>query len=483
MSDLLKKAYDPESFRQKGHALIDLLTEHLKKMQSPSLEDQVKPTIAPEELYDLWKKDLEKPEGDFYEKALPLFNHIHHPKYIGHQTAPVAPDAVLAELFSALTDTGMGIYEQGHTGVVLERLIIEILSKKIGIAEDQSSGFLTSGGTLGNLTALLCARSTIIKDDVWEKGHQEKQYAFMVSEEAHYSVDKAIRTMGWGSRGLIKIPSDEYFRMDTTQLEKHFQDAQSKGIEVIGVIANACTTSVGAHDSIHAIADFCESHQLWLHVDAAHGGALLFSKKYRHFLNGIERANSVILDFHKMLLTPSLVTAVVFKNGDHSYQTFAQKAAYLWDNAESREWYNLAKRTFELTKTTMSLRVYTLLRTYGEELFETYLDRQYDLARIFAQMIREEGHFQMPVEVPESNILCFRYINEKCSPEQIDHLNLQIREAVINEGSFFIVQTRINGQVFLRTTLINPFTSEKILGDLLKKINNIAVSLLGTMPK
>ncbi len=473
MSDLIQKVYDPESFRQKGHQLIDLLAEHLKKMQSPELKDKVLDTISPDTLYEFWKNDLETPEGDFYKKALPQFNHLHHPRYIGHQTSVVPPDAILAELFSSFLDTGMGVYEQGTTGVILEKLIIELLAQKIGISEKQSSGFLTSGGTLGNLTALLCARSVKVEEDVWEKGYQGKQYAFMVSEEAHYSIDKAVRTMGLGQSGLVKIPVDDHYRLDSSKLEASYQDAKAKGIIILGVIANACSTAIGAHDPIHEIADFCEAHQLWLHIDAAHGGALLFSKKYRHFLNGIERADSVIIDFHKMLLTPSLVTAIVFKNGEHSYQTFAQKASYLWDNSESREWYNLAKRTFELTKTTMSLRVYTLLRNYGEQLFEEYLDRQYDLAQTFADMISKDKSFEMAVDCPESNILCFRYTRETLSLEQTNQLNLYIREQLVKDGDFFIIQTRIKGQVFLRTTLVNPFTTATDLSRLLEKIHGL----------
>ncbi len=473
MSDLLKKVYDPEAFRKKGYQLIDLLAAHIEKMQSPNLQAKVFDPIAPEVLYDFWKKDFENPEGAFYEKALPLFNHIHHPKYLGHQTAAVAPDAVLAELFSSFLDTGMGVYEQGHTGVVLERLIIEILSDKMHIPKAQSSGFLTSGGTLGNLTALLCARAVMVEKDIWQAGYESQQYAFMVSEEAHYSVDKAIRTMGLGEKGLIKVPVDALYRLDTSQLEKYYEAARRDNIIVIGVIANACTTAVGAHDPIDAIADFCEAHGLWLHVDAAHGGALLFSKKYRDYLNGIERADSVILDFHKMLLTPSIVTAIVFRNGDHSYRTFAQKASYLWDNAESREWYNLAKRTFELTKTTMSLRIYTLLRHYGEAIFEEYLDRQYDLAKQFARIIEADGHFEMPLEYPESNIVCYRYFDPAFSPSDLDELNLKIREAVVADAEYFIIQTRIEGRVYLRSTLVNAFTTEKELYGLLEKIKQV----------
>jgi len=477
-NDHLRAAYDPEAFRQKGHALVDLLAEHLQEMQSSEVKSKVYNRVSPEMLFESWKKDLENPQGDFYQKALPEFVQLHHPHYLGHQTSVPVPDTVLAELFSAFLDVGMGIYEQGTTGVVLEKLIIEILAKKMDFVEEKSSGFLTSGGTLGNLTALLCARSVMIDQDVWDKGYEGKQYAFLVSEEAHYSVDKAIRTMGLGSAGLIKIPVDAAYRLDTFLLEKYYTTAQARGVEVIGVIANACATAVGAHDSIDEIADFCEAHQLWLHVDAAHGGGLLFSKKYKHYLKGIERADSVILDFHKMLLTPSLVTAVVFRNGQHSYQTFAQKASYLWDNQDSQEWYNLAKRTFELTKTTMSLRVYILLRQHGESLFEEYLDRQYDLAREFAKMIAATGHFVMPVALPESNIVCYRYQAAGLSEVELDELNGRIRAALVEEGNFFIIQTRIKERLYLRSTLVNPFTDVKILEALLQRIKAIGQGLL-----
>jgi len=319
----------------------------------------------------------------------------------------------------------------------------------------------------------------MIENEVWENGYEGKKYAFLVSEEAHYSVDRAMRVMGQGKTGLVKIPVNDRFQIDVTQLQRCCEEAEANDIQIIGVIANACSTAVGAHDDIHALADFCEAKKIWLHVDAAHGGGLLFSEKNRQLLDGIERADSVILDFHKMLLIPSIVTAVVLKNGDHSYQTFAQKADYLWANSESREWYNLAKRTFELTKTTMSIRIYSVLKTYGEALFTEYIDRQYELAKTFAKLIEADGNFMMPVTVPESNIVCFRYLPDDLknrAEEQIDELNLQIRERIIQDGEYFIVQTRVKGKVFLRVTLVNGFTSENELLGLLEKIKLLATN-------
>ena len=483
MSSLLRKAFDSEEFRHQGHQLIDLLADYLADIQNPETQQKVWNYIPPDELFQQYTNDFQTGNLtnpiDFFKKIIDQSTHLHHPRYLGHQTSTPLPLAALGELISSFLDVGMGVYEQGNAGTVLEKLIIQVLAEKMGMPIPKAEGFLTSGGTLGNLTALLCARAVMVNDDVWENGYDGKKYAFLVSEEAHYSVDRAMRVMGQGKTGLIKIPSNDQYQIDTSQLPQCYEEAKANRIQIIGVIANACSTAVGAHDNIHALADFCEAKKIWLHVDAAHGGGLLFSKKYRHLLNGIERADSVILDFHKMLLTPSLVTAVIFKNGNHSYQTFAQRADYLWANSESREWYNLAKRTFELTKTTMSIRIYTVLKTYGEVVFTEYIDRQYDLGQTFAQLIEADGNFIMPVAVPESNIVCFRFLPddfEKMSDEIIDQLNLKIRERVIQDGEYFIVQTRVRGKVFLRVTLVNAFTSEKDLLGLLEKIKTIATN-------
>ena len=481
MKSILQKAFDPETFRTQGHELVDLLADYLADIQQPNTKQKVWNYISPNDLFEQYKMDYAQQSPtkaiDIFEQIIHNSTHLHHPRYMGHQTSTPLPIAALSELLSGFLDVGMGVYEQGNAGVVLEKLLIQILAEKMKMSVAKADGFLTSGGTLGNLTALLCARAVMIKDDVWENGYDGKKYAFLVSEEAHYSVDRALRVMGQGKTGLVKVPANDLYQIDVTQLERCYQEAEAEEIQVIGVIANACSTAVGAHDDINALADFCEAKKLWLHVDAAHGGGLLFSQKNRPLLNGIERADSVILDFHKMLLIPSLVTAVVFKNSNHSYQTFAQKADYLWSNSESREWYNLAKRTFELTKTTMSIRIYTVLKTYGEEIFTEYIDRQYALGKTFATLLHADGNFEMPIAVPESNIVCFRYLpanHQEQSAEEIDELNLKLREQIMQDGTYFIVQTRVRGKVFLRVTLVNCFTSANELLGLLEKIKTFA---------
>ena len=473
MNDLIQEAYDPELFRQQGHQLIDLLAEYFTEIKKQDSDKKVLEYIPPEELYNRWEKDAEniphKNEMGFFKNILKETIHMHHPKYIGHQTSVVSPFSALAELLGAILDPGMGVYEQGTSGVVIEKIVSKKIGELIGWDEN-CDGFMTSGGTLGNLTALLCARQVMIGNDVWKNGYDGKQYAFMVSSEAHYSVARAVKIMGMGSRGVVTVPVDEHYRMRTELLNEYFEKAKKENIEIIGVVASSCATATGSYDPINEIADYCEAKKLWLHVDGAHGACVLFSKKYRHLLNGINRADSVIMDFHKMLMVPSLVTSVLFKNAEHSYQTFAQKASYLWDKDEGQEWYNLGKRTFELTKSFMSIRVYALWRKHGTALFEENVDRLYNMAKVFTKLIKSEINFEILLENPESNIVCFRYIEKNWPEEKIEHINLKIRERLVQDGNYFILQARVQGKLYLRTTIINPFTTEKELRGLLEEI-------------
>ncbi len=139
--------------------------------------------------------------------------------------------------------------------------------------------------------------------------------------------------MGWGAEGLIPVPVDERFKMRADALDGALRQAHASGRKVIAVSASSCSTATGAFDPLEPIADFCRQHGLWLHVDGAHGASASLTPKYRSLLAGIERADSVVWDAHKMLLMPALLTAVVFRNGSPSFHAFAQHASYLFAGA------------------------------------------------------------------------------------------------------------------------------------------------------
>lgn len=465
MASLLQQAYDPESFRQQGHQLVDQLADFLSRNISGE-ERTVIPWRAPEAELSFWKGWLDKPEErpDFFQTVLDHSTRVHHPRCMGHQVVAPAPLAALAGMVSDILNNGMAVYEMGMVSTPMEEVVVRTATDAFGWGE-RAGGHLTSGGTLANLTALLAARRAKSPQDVWLEGPGEP-LALMVSEEAHYCIDRAARIMGWGSEGIIKVPADERFRMRTDLLETIFQEETRKGKRIIAVVGSACSTSTGSYDDLEAIAAFCKAKDLWMHIDGAHGAAVAFSPAYRHLIRGIEMADSVAMDFHKMLLAPTLTTGLFFRDRAYSFATFSQEAAYLFQQAGEEEWYNSGKRTFECTKLMMSLKVFALLQAYGTGVWDEYVTRCYDLAQRFADMIRSRENWELALE-PSSNIICFRYLGGRKD-------NALLRKELIEEGLFYIVQTKLRGEVFLRTTLASPFTTEKDLEALLLRLEELA---------
>jgi len=474
MNNLIQKAYDADHFRRQGHQLVDLMADYLQQVQNE--KDSIKAIRwqTPSDSLDYWTNELDKPLLDDLDRLFKTFLktsvHVHHPRYMGHQISPSLPVAALAGFLGDFLNNGMGVYEMGVSATTVERLVIDMVAEKMGMG-DGAGGFLTSGGTLANLTALLCARSVKAREKVWTDGHR-RPLALMVSEEAHYCVDRAVRIMGWGEAGIIKIPVNEHFQMRTELLPEYYKKATADGVQVIAVVGSACTTSTGSFDDLEAISEFCRENKLWFHIDGAHGAASVFSPKYRKVVRGIERADSVVMDFHKMLLTPSVTTALVFQREEDTYRTFAQKAQYLWNKEGEAEWFNLAKRTFECTKLMLSLKVYATLRSYGTALWEEYVTKVMDLGHAFGEMIQKREDFELAIP-PQCNIVCFRYRPNDVPETELNDLNEHIRQALLEKGDFYIVKTNLKGKVWLRCTLTNPFTEKEDIDELFERISKI----------
>jgi L-2,4-diaminobutyrate decarboxylase len=468
--------FNPEDFRKEGHILVDTLSDYLKDALSGS-DIPVLPWNDPDQLAEIFSFDSsggdKEPLDLFLKRIISYSNHLHHPRYIGHQVTPPLPVTVLAQFCTTLLNNGAAIYEMGPVNMAMERNVINRFGALIGY-NTKYDGIFTHGGTAGNLTAMLAARQAKTDYNIWEEGVKDnKKPGFIISEQAHYSIGRNVKIMGLGNDSIVKIPYDPHFRMRTDILEEVKLKAEKKGIKVISVIASSCSTATGSYDDLEAIADFCEKHGLWMHVDGAHGMGVLFSEKYRNRVDGIERADSVVIDFHKMFLVPALNTLVMFKDGESSYETFAQKASYLFQKSQNNVWYNSAIRTIECTKSALGIIAYTALKYYGKTYYNEYIDSRYDLALTFASMVKSDHQFELAVE-PESNIVCFRYAPEGYNDITLNQINAGIRDKIIKEGSYYIVQVELGGIIWLRVTIINPVTSEADLETLLHRIKRVA---------
>ena len=458
--DILKKIYDQASFQHRGHQVIDLLTTYLKANDGDQ-DPTMMPYQSPEAMLDYWRSRASGEVIDLIRDFVARSIHLHHPHYMGHQVVPPAPDTALASLVGALLNNGGAVYEMGMASNALEKTVIEKFCTYFGYDPAKSGGVFTSGGTLANLTAMLCARAKKGDQD-WTKGSQH-QYGVLVSSEAHYCIDRAARIMGWGSEGIISVPVDDRYCMRVDLLGQYHMEAAAKGIELIAIVGSAPSTSTGNYDDLEAIGQFAEQKGLWFHIDAAHGGPAVFSDKYRHLMKGCESADSITVDGHKMMMMPGLTTKLFFKDNEDSFATFAQEAQYLW-SSEQGDWYNAGKRTFECTKLIMSLRYQVLLEQYGMDGFSAFVEQCYDLGKMFKQVVDQHDLFELAVE-PDSNIVCFR------PKRSLDLATLsKVRMDLIRQGRFYIVQTSLRGEPCFRVSLMNPFTTREDMKELLETI-------------
>ena len=467
----MHKAYSAEDFRKMGHQMIDQLADHLHT----SIEGKSQRVIdwqIPEDEHLFWRNFMENGNpDDITQNLIQRCIHIHHPRYMGHQISPVVPITGLTNLLSAVLNNGMGIFEMGAAPTAMERVVTDMLCQIIGF-DSSAGGFITSGGTLANLTALLSARQNFIRKNNLDPDAPGK-LGVLVSEEAHYCVDRAVKIMGMGSSGIISVPVDDQFCLRTELLESSLEEAGKSGIQVIAVIGSAPSTAAGIYDDLDFMASFAERHGIWFHVDGAHGGAAIFSSKYKSLLKGVEKADSVVIDGHKMMMMPAITTALLFKDRKNSHLTFKQKADYLLEESEEEDWYNLAKRTFECTKHMMCLHWYTLLKIHGNTLFDDFVTRLYDLAREFGEIIKSDPDFELAVE-PMSNILCFRYLGSSSESTDLNENNKKLRQKILEDGTYYIVQTKLRDIHYLRTTIMNPFTTIEDFQGLLAKIKSYA---------
>jgi len=492
---LIAAAYDPQSVRAAGQHLVALLTEHLRTVQSG--QGPVLHWDEPEHNIALARQRLQEAEASatslemgslvarfdaLVEQSLGRGQNLHHPHYIGHQVPASLPLAALFDAVGSITNQVMAIYEMGPWATAVEHAVVQQLGEAIGFSPGQFSGLITSGGSLANLTALLTARNVQL-DNCWRRGLVDQSPApvLVVHSDAHYSVMRAAGVLGLGTDQVVRVPLDDRRRMDVDRLDAILAELRARGVPIVAVAAAACATPVGAFDRLVEVAEVCRRHEVWLHVDAAHGGSACLSAKYRHLVAGLELADSVVCDAHKMLFMPALCALVFYRDRAHRHAAFEQTAPYLFDpSAPDLAEYDSGRSNLECTKRAAALGLWGVWSLFGRRLFEALVDTTFDLGGQFYELLEAQEDFE-PYCRPECNIVVFRYLPpalRDCSPEQADDFQLQLRRAVVRSGDYYLVPNRIDNRSYLRTTIINPLTTEEHLRGLLDCLRKHGQQLL-----
>lgn len=470
-------------FEQAVKEALPILKRHVEGSRSGSGRViQLRPVSEIMEQLELaqWVRDGNmnaRSFSTFLDQYLTRSTHLHHPGYMAHQVAVPDLAAALADFVHGITNNPVAVYEMGPAGATIELFIIDWMLEKVGWRRSNEpaqrcapagggGGVLTHGGSLANLTGLLAARATVAPA-AWAEG-VTSNLVILAPPSAHYSVRKAASIMGLGTGSAQQVDVDEKEVIRPDRLPNAVRRAREEGKEIIALVANACATSTGLHDPLHEIGSFCREERLWLHVDGAHGASALVSETEKRYLRGIELADSLTWDAHKMLRTSGLCTAILFREAAAAERVFQQAASYLFDGAPQAG-IDLAHRTIECTKAPLGLKVFLLLAFRGEAGIARYVEQQYALTRRFHTQIESRDGFECPY-VPEANILCFRYGDDDAS-------QLTIRKRLLDDGRFHITSTTINGRRYLRLSVMSPHTNDRTIKEMLDAIEGIGREL------
>ena len=406
---------------------------------------------------------------------------LHHPHYVGHQVPASVPLAGLFDAIGVVTNQVMAIYEMSPWAAAVEHAMLDVVGEQIGFARGEFSGAITSGASLANLTGLLTARNTTL-ENVWQQGMAGRAAPVLVAHaDAHYSTSRAAAILGLGTDHIVPASLDARRAIDPIQLDDTLAELRRQGTPIIAVSAAACATPIGAFDPLEEIAQVCRRHEVWLHVDAAHGGAACMSRRYRHLVAGLEQADSVVCDAHKMFFMPALCALLFYRDRKHRFRAFDQDAPYLFDpTAPELAEYDSGLRVVECSKRAAAFGLWGIWSMFGPKLFEDMVDTTFDLAKEFHLLLHEAEDFETLHE-PECNVVVFRHmpavLRDHASVD-VDDFQFRLRRQVVESGEFYLVASRLAGKNVLRTTIINPLTRLENLCELMDTLRHHGQRLL-----
>lgn len=485
-----EEAFSTKAFRSISEVVVSSLDQYLQNIEPViglALTDPAILTPKARALMTDASEEIEAFDEDRLRKIIDLYTktgiQVHSKGYMGRQFSAVLPLSAVFDLVNSTVNQPSSFYEAAQLPNVAERIMQEELNKFIGYPKDSFAMVTTSGGSLANLTALLAARNYKYPN-VWSSGlhgiQAAEKPAVAISENAHYSIKRAIGIMGIGEDQLVKLPVNDKNQIDCSRVPMSLKEARKRGMNVFCMVASACTTDTGSFDPLEELSAIARDNNIWFHVDGAHGASLLLSNSHRHKLKGLEKADSFIWDAHKMLFTPGVCTLLFYKDKQRSYGAFQQEASYVFEKeADIYTALDSGEQNFECTKRPLIMNLWVSWAMYGKAVFSKKIDRLCFLAAEAYEVLCNEDDFEV-IHRPQANILCFRYVPDNLDPQVHPHFQLYTRNKIKEEGRFFISKVELNSQEVLRVVFMNHEIEMKHFRMLLQEIRRIGQDIITT---
>jgi aromatic-L-amino-acid decarboxylase len=455
---------DPSEFRRHGHALVEWIADYL----AGSERYPVLPRVAPGEVRDALPaaapeagESFDEIFRDFERILVPALTHWNHPGFFGYFAITASAPGVLAEFLSAALNQQAMLWRTSPAATELEEVSLRWLRDLLCLPPG-FDGVIYDTASISTLHALAAARELAIPG-VREHGLVGRRGIGRVrvycSEQAHSSVDKGVILLGLGQESLRRIPVDRDFRMNAMALHDAIERDAADGVRPVAVVATIGTTSTTSVDPVDRIADVCESHGVWLHVDAAYAGVTAMLPEHRIAFAGWERADSIVINPHKWLFVPFDLSALYCRRMDVVRAAFALVPEYLETAEGSSGVRNLMDTGIQLGRRFRALKLWVVLRHFGASSIRDALAEHMRLATLFAAWVDSHPDFERVAPVPFS-VVCFRARPAAIATADLDSFNQRLLDTVNATGEVFLSHTRLQNSFVLRLAVGNLRTTE-----------------------
>ena len=416
------------------------------------------------------------------ERVVPCLYNAYHPGSFSYFTPPPLPMSVAGELCCQVFHQGIDVFHSGPVGALVEEEVIRWLADLVGCGPD-SWGVLTSGGVMANIMAMTVARDRhlchLAATGGPPRGRALEAARVYVSDQAHFSIGRALDMLGFPPDALVVVESDERYRLQAEPVARRIADDRAAGLVPFCIAAVCGTTNTGSVDDVPALAALARREGLWLHVDAAYGGAARLSTRDARRVPGLELADSVTVDPHKWLFQAYDIGALVVRRREDLHATFHRSPEYYRSATPGAEPLNWLEYSMEGTRRLRALKLWASWKHVGSEGFARLVEHDNDVAAVLAAELGRAFDFETAVAQPDLSVVCFRHLVPGKSDEELDAHQDRLQRALEISGEAWVSTTRLRGRTYLRAGIMNWLTTVEDARSLLTILRRLGGTLSG----